>query len=46
MRAERRSSSTESQIEPSKRIGSGIVSTNVVTGSTPGSATPMQATMK
>src|SRR5262249_52893630 len=46
MRLERRSSSTESQIEPSKRMMSGMNSKNRVTGSTPGSATATQAVMK
>ena len=46
MRCERRSSRTDSQIEPSKRSASGSVSIVVVIGSTPGSATPMHATTK
>ena len=45
-RALRRSSSTLAQIEASYRMSSGIVSSVVVTGSTPGRATPTQQTTK
>ena len=46
MRARRRSSSTDAQIEDSNRIRSGSVSKNTVIGSTPGSATARQTTRK
>jgi hypothetical protein len=46
IRRERRSRKTEIQIEVSKRIRRGIVSSVTVTGSTPGSATARQATAK
>src|SRR5205823_3019053 len=42
----RRSMSTDSQIDASKRISSGMASMIVVNGSTPGSATAIAATMK
>jgi len=45
-RADRRSTSTDIQIEASNRMSSGIASMIVVNGSTPGSATAMQATTK
>src|SRR5438094_5117457 len=42
----RRSMSTESQIDASKRMSRGMASMIVVKGSTPGSATAIAATMK
>src|SRR5581483_3641272 len=46
VRSLRRSRSTDAQIDASYSTSSGIVSSVVVTGSTPGSATPTQQTTK